>query len=226
MRWIIFCNQSDLVVDIHADCLGEVPEVHCPCCSACYDDATGDFDLNLFQVCSMLAIEDSNEVDRGVHCDCSGDGQMLSCDESCQSCNTDRTICTVNSYDQAFDDTGVWLSTKSTFQYVKGLNATVTFEYSPSEVGSGLSCSVSVDGEACDGCSYNFCTNNEFVTIQVSCDNVQGLGNYFSCTPGIEDEDFGPLTVFALQDPFLLDGCPPVFVHPRATAEYFGAYGR
>ena len=69
----LFCNQSTLLVDIESDCLGDSPEVVCPCCTGCHNDVSGEYVFDISQFCdTQKAI--FPEESRGAACDCAADG--------------------------------------------------------------------------------------------------------------------------------------------------------
>ena len=156
----------------------------------------------------------------GTFCDCLGSGvdTVSTCrDTSCQSCNRDGTVCSINErYNTRFDADGNLVYYNVTFQYVKGRNDTVVFEVTPVD----WQCNVTVNDEQCNSCRLEGC-GNRFLGFQgysVSCDNVinestgfhgGNAGGSFSLCGEERDDYDSPLTMFAVQDPVFRDGCPP-----------------
>lgn len=215
-----YCELSNKVPVIYADCLAEVD---CPCCTGCYDDMTGDFNLNQPQVCSSLALDYAEDEDRGLSCECSVNGLSLSCDESCETCNKEGTICASSSYEQAFDDAGEWLGINTTYKYTRGLNDTVVLGVSPivDVDAASVQCWASVNGNMCRSCTYRQCPSDGFLSIQVNCINLEGVGESGACA---SSDVSGPLSVVTLQDPFLREGCAPKFLRQVPTAPYLSFY--
>lgn len=215
-----FCALTTRVPVIYADC---VTEIDCPCCTGCYDDMTGDFNFNQPQVCSSLALDYEDDQDRGSACTCSDDGLSLSCNESCETCSKDGTICASSSYEQAFDVTGEWLGINTTYQYTRGVNGTLVLGVSWIEDvdGAAIQCWASVNGNMCRSCTYRQCPSDGFLSIQVNCGNVEGAGDSGACATS---DVSGPLSVVTMQDPFLREGCAPKFLRQVPTASYLSFY--
>lgn len=215
-----FCEVPTSVWTIEADCGGDDPEIDCPCCITCCDDISGNCTIDGVQACEVskgyfAAPGGRHFVDgAGATCECSineNNEAVLSCtDTECQSCNRDGSVCSVNSdYSFTFYPESVfWRQAVYSFQYVEGLNDTVTFRtWSESEeLASFNSCEVFVNGQKCNSCLWRTCLNVDGAW-EVNCENVAGAGRVDVCDQ--EPEDTGPLTVFALQDISLLQGCPP-----------------
>ena len=222
-----FCSQSDLDVYITADCLGDPPEVNCPCCASCKHDSTNQTVVNVSQACEIYANRlynnDDENAERGdVSCECIPEGSnnntRVSCVETCKTCSRDNNetakVCAINSgYGRIYDALGGRESSFSTFQYVEGRNDTVRFELSQ----SGL-CNVFVNDRQCKSCNAGECASDGFMTWTIDCDNVDGVGKFTPCSTGQrEGEDYGALTIFALSDPYLRDGCAPMLID-RSTS--------
>jgi Leucine rich repeat len=229
----VFCNRS-ILTKIDADCGGVEPPVECSCCTSCCDSLSGNCTSDGEAVClvekSWYEMENGLEYYElgGTECACTADTDSnttttaaaaaaegvatttLSCsDPQCQSCNLDGSVCSVNQlYQNTFDETGYRTHFHSTFQYVVGRNDTVTLDilFLPDFTST---CEVAVNGQVCNKCFDAICDDG-FGGIQVFCENVEGAGYVALCDEKTND-DFGPLTVFALQDSTYLQdlGCPP-----------------
>ena len=208
----IYCNQPKTTVKLRGDCLGDDPEVNCPCCAGCFDDRTGEYVQNISQVCELKAhkYEIFDGGSRGATCSCpTEDGYNMTCTESCESCTKDGSVCVKSTgYGFLLDDNGLNTATFNTFQYTNGIDDTVIEFRTNREL--SFSCSVLVNGEECRSCSSVTCRDN-YESYSIVCDNVLGSGPdavYDSCHGG-DYNPFGPLSIFTLQDPFLRHGCGP-----------------
>ena len=263
----IFCNNETATTTIlssslvlGADCLGENPQVNCPCCIECYNDRTGEYEINLSRNCDVIANQisiernDENRIisedDGGssssyepATCNCVNKGfgdieyyhNNITCNETCETCTIDGSICftitdrtIVLSEDHSYPE-----YTSSTFEYTKGVvsafpddnntirNVVVEVKiYRPPD-SLHIICSVRIDGQTCRSCSTSVCPNvggGEFQGWKVLCDNIDLYGVDTSSGTVVDPCDaslfdvttFGPLTLFALQDPYLRGtGCRP-----------------
>ena len=151
----------------------------------------------------------------------------LSCIENvdqtmkCESCNKDGTSCFITKdFEHTLTPTGETSLYKATFEYTVGSAKDVILEFEwrirNLDEGQDNRCQVSLNGDDCINCIYMLCVDNRFRGYVVDCSNIAYLdadGN--SKNAGTIDicdenpEDTGPLSLFALQDPFLVgDGCP------------------
>ena len=216
-----FCKASKGKIEVGSDCAAVPPDVDCPCCVICHDRAGGvDVDHNV--LCELdevrLTMQDSNEMERGTTCSCMTDDDertSLHCSETCQSCNINGTVCAVvDEFKRTYDNEGLRNSELVTYRYqATGSRDEVTFHNEwilNDEDIPFWHCTVSVNGNKCLQCNKVTCRDG-FSAYSVLCDNVDGVGNYYPCGENA-DED-GPLAVFALQDPLLLEssGCLPMF---------------
>jgi hypothetical protein len=216
----MFCNQTAVFTKIDADCAGAEPAVECPCCTSCCDSLSGNCTVKGEAVCLVEKSWYENENGRsyyesaGTVCECSvgSDSEngiaTLSCkDTQCQSCNQNGTVCSINErYQFSYDEAGSISYFHSTFQYVVGRNDTVTLDL---EILPDFTfiCEAAVNGQVCNECYFASCPD-QFTGVMVDCENVEDAGSVDLCRPERHDAD-GPLTVFALQDPVFLEGCPP-----------------
>jgi hypothetical protein len=180
---------------------------------------SGNCTLNVESVCRVEQswYEDEHGPEYyesgGTVCECSTDSDSdnnaaaaaaLSCmNTQCQSCNQDGTVCSVNvRYQTTYDDFGERIHYHATFQYVAGRNDTVTFDatYFPDYTSTF---EVAVNGRVCNDCYWAICDDG--FGGYVSCENVEGTGYIGLCDEKTQNDD-GPLTVFALQDPAFLQG--------------------
>jgi hypothetical protein len=123
----------------------------------------------------------------GTVCKCTTAGSQdnatttLSCrDTECQSCSPDETVCSINKhYQYSYGEETNWDTMKSTFQYVAGQNNTVTFE-ATLQPDQFLSCKITVNGQVCNSCYLAYC-NDEFLSVHVKCENVNGTGYLDVC---------------------------------------------
>ena len=186
----------------------------CSCCSSCCDDSTGECELNLQHVCDIAAqnmaigdVFDEGDTDHQSVCDCTEEGTSFTCTDSiCQSCTEDGTICGINTdYGHGLDEGGNIISYKTSFQYVKGRNETVTIEKSKMD---DVGCRVKVDGEECASCSMFSCADNA-VGVQADCTNVvEDEDAVHSTCTGLHDEG-GVLEVFHMFFSDSFSGCRP-----------------
>jgi hypothetical protein len=216
----MFCNQTSIFTKIDADCAGEEPAVECPCCTSCCDSLSGNCTINGEAVCQVEKSWFANETGPDYYesgetvCECTTGSNSdvgiatLSCkDTQCQSCNQNGTVCSINElYQYSYDEYGYHMHFHSTFQYVVGRKDTVTLDL---EILPDFTfiCEAAVNGQVCNECFFARCVD-QFSGILVNCENVEGAGSVDLCHPELNDTD-GPLTVFALQDPAFLQGCPP-----------------
>ena len=180
--------------------------------TSCYDDILEETHANHTQNCNIFAntlLDDQ----RGVTCNCVEGGRKLVCNETCQACNRDGTTCATNvGYGYEFDEDGIFNTSFSTFRY------DTSTDYTPVdtvniEVQSFTSfCKVFVNGELCRSCDYVSCVNG-FEGYYITCDNIEGVGNFNPCGMDYEDVSI-PLNIFAFQDPFVRDGCEPLLWPP------------
>ena len=193
-------------------------EVNCPCCTTCCHDSVDECEVNDEAICDLwvakFTVEGGpwHDPSRGTECECLDNGLTMSCtDTTCLSCTRDQSTCAANvDYGMTFSEThkGWWNGWNHTFQYVgTQFNETIVrFE------AIGYKCFVYInhDGngqeQQCRSCLRRWCDDG-FWGFEVLCDNVDGVGNLNLCD-GSSDDD-GLLTIFALQDPLLLDGCLP-----------------
>ena len=213
-----FCHENPFTKLI-ADCAtNSTPRVECPCCISCCDNVAKSCDTNFPAICEMdkatYELEGGgNYVDgAGTKCECSGetkdDMTLLCSEEECVTCNKDGTICAKN-VNFAYSDyagAGVRNYYNVTFQYVTGLNDTVTLEKWGNN-DSDNECMVTVNGEVCDSCKEYECKENDGLGFDIVCDNIDGVGSLFACKSA--RYGYGPLAIFELGDPFLRTGCPP-----------------
>ena len=215
-----FCNQTSST-SITGDCLGDDPEVLCPCCSSCSNDITGEAVLNLPRVCDIKAMNyeaiDHNDEVRASTCSCplEGMGHNLSCTETCETCSKDGAVCFTNTgYSMDIDDGGILTRTHSQFVFTKGrLSETVVVDFWDHKEGGNINvptCSVFLNGEECSSCAYFKCSNG-FSAWVVDCSNFDDIGGYYTpCElPPDNYDDYGAVAVFAMQDEFLRSGCRP-----------------
>ena len=163
----------------------------------------------------------------------------MRCQENCESCTTDGSTCAVNlDYGFTYDEYGTKIGSRSVFQYTTGQwsggrnnnqtipPTTVVIETHLQEVHGFEICSVYVNGQKCHSCDELMCSDG-FQGFDVNCENVLlppiptiDSGDMPASEAGFVGSvgpcdgrtgDVGPLTVFALQDPTLVAGCPPIF---------------
>jgi Leucine rich repeat len=215
----MFCNKAAVLTRITADCGGVDATVECSCCTSCCDSSSGNCTFNREAACLVDKSWYDNEngtkyyESAGTVCECTTDSDRsngivtLSCkDAQCQSCDLNGTVCSMNEHYQfSYDDTGYTGNFKSTFQYVVGRNDTVRIEYT-THPDIPRTCEVIVNGQVCNECFYAQCPD-QYTGVMVDCENVQGAGTLDFWNPKPGDLD-GPLAVFVLQDPALLQGCP------------------
>ena len=233
-----FCDRNDLFTQIDADCgvimdengKDNEPEVDCPCCATCCNDASGECVANLQGVCAIHLNNHEHEDGRlyfensGTICNCESEGDdvddkknnngninrnfTLSCaDTQCETCNKEGTVCAINQdyqYEYNGDD-GSEAYYKATFQYTVGRDDVVIFEEFKNV--EQFECVVSVNGQRCRNCLRQYCDRNGYHAYKVDCENVPGAGNVDACDEILEDD--GALAIIALQDFVFLDGCPP-----------------
>jgi hypothetical protein len=155
--------------------------------------------------CSRLGFQLENErgsffeESRGTVCECTKEGQVLSCSDAsatCQSsfCNANDTICArTTDYGYTIDKDGTPVSWSSTFTYVSGREDVVMVEQSLVD----FTCQVSVNGEPCRSCAPITCRGNGLESYVIVCDNVVGAGSAELCGGGHEEEG-SAWTVFDL----------------------------
>lgn len=162
-----FCS-SILTTSITADCGGNVAGIDCSCCSGCCEGEVCD--INLFGVCEARAGGFEVQAEKEATCTCTSDGSTLECNNACQSCNRDRSVC-VESRDYGYTfnaTTGEPLVFSSTLQYVTGLTDTVEFTSDFEEE----ECVVSINGQECTQCSLSACADGN-LGLFVDCQNIE-----------------------------------------------------
>jgi hypothetical protein len=217
----VFCQQPlELFSKIDADCGGMEPQVECTCCTTCCDSSSGNCTIDKEAVCLVEKSWHEHPNGREYHesagtvCECTTTDSednattTLSCrDTQCQSCNPDETVCSINEhYQYSYGEETNWDTMKSFFQYVVGRNDTVTIE-STRQRDQFFTCTITVNGQVCNSCYTAFCSD-EFRSVHVNCENVDGAGSLHLCDDNGINLD-GPLAVFAFQDPSYVEGCPP-----------------
>ena len=207
-------DESNFLFAVSADCYGNDPKVDCPCCASCYDEAMGEVVWKPDIGCKLYAKSFEVLEDRSMDCTCLDGGYTLSCTEGCMACDHNRSICVQRrNFTEVYDSVGAKMYTESTFRYAEGRNDEVLVHYNWNADASDNVCRVFLNGgQECESCTIVRCMNN-FQAVSVICDNVDGVGNYNPCNEFDADGtvDNGPLSLFALQDPFLRDGCAPWF---------------
>ena len=235
-----FCSQGEIVWAIESDCgvsnNDTSPFMDCPCCVKCCDGhaaipgviSENDPTCRINHLGACEVEKATIEVEGGVEfiegagtvCDCVSannpddpEDVVISCvDTECISCNRDRSVCAKNigfTRDN-FNETLVTKASTVTFQYVVGLNnETVSLRQWKRGLDDQVeNCEVTVNDQKCNGCSWRACPSG-FRGFEVNCENIPGVGRSDVCDQ--DPQDKGLLTVFALQDPALLNGCPPRF---------------
>ena len=179
--------------------------------TSCYDGILNETYVNHTQNCNISANTLRDDY-RGVSCNCIEGGRKLVCNETCQTCNRDGTICATNfGYGYDFDEEGLFDTSFSTFRYDTNTENTPV-DTVKIEVQFSSLCEVIVDGELCRSCGYVSCVNG-FEGFRITCDNIEGVGNFNPCGMDYEDVSI-PLNIFAFQDPFVRDGCEPLLWPP------------
>ena len=149
----------------------------------------------------------------------SNSSTSLSCVDDCEICDHNRTLCAINTgYGFQFEEeTGFKNYFTSTYQYTKGRNETVTFEYFDGGFDtSEWSCHIRINGKLCNSCTHVNCEGN-FPAYDVRCENVLGddvddiLSSVSSCELHDEPNIDGPLAIFVFQQPNWRVGCAPRF---------------
>jgi hypothetical protein len=212
-------NQTAIFPYVDTDCGGVDPEVECSCCAGCCDS----FACIINKTNACLSKKSQYDSPKGLQyiesagtvCECISsdidDEISFSCmDTQCQSCNLDGTVCSINKQYQLRSphdaDSPYLLKFHATYQYVVGRNDTVTLETTQLP-DAFITCEVTVNGQVCNSCFFSEC-NDGFFVVQIGCNNVEGAGSTDMCDEKRNGDD-GPLAVFALQDPLLLQGCRP-----------------
>ena len=225
-----FCDETSGRVDVRSDCGGNVTSVDCSCCAVCHDPVTIAVDVDYNALCQLDIMNEStssevNELQRGRACSCVNDTSAfvsLSCTETCKSCNSNGTVCAVAAeFERTYQDSGFHLSDIIKYRYEGGSDDIVTFQNVQDSNVENLplwECSVFVNNTKCRECNRVTCRDG-FSAYTVLCDNLEGVGNYYPCD--YENDTEGPLAVFALQNPRLLDesGCPPMLIQILESEE-------
>jgi len=198
----LFCTQEDMTVVLKADCSGDNATT-CTCCSTCCADGENCIPI-LPVICETRAAVYESYTTRGTSCSCLQNSTVLSCEDTCESCNLDGTVCAKSAqYGKTFDEaTGEAISFQNTLQYTLGPSETLTF----SHLKDAIDCEVYVNGEKCTTCAFTTCQSG-LAGYEISCKNIGGP-DINTCHN--EQSDAGYLEVFYLTDPSLLSGCLPV----------------
>ena len=203
-----YCDEPNLHQIIDADCGGDDPEVPCACCATCCVDESASCETNLPVVCDMTRKQVESNDYRGRTCQCDEFGRTLTCSERCESCSFDGSVCaTAVETGFEFEDEGAYGRFWTTWEYTKGRVGTVRFEQTPNEQGMWVF-EVFVNGEQCN-VAYGSVCGDQFSTIHVNCDNVDGAGTLDMCSGEVAE---GLLAIFSLQDVNLVrgDSCRPI----------------
>ena len=130
-----------------------------------------------------------------VSCNCGSnfaiDGSNLFCNDACQYCNADQSVCGFESYGVTYNSVGSIVATAQTFSYLQGRTELIFMErngcVSGSEGANGevtneplpfqnddlicSGCNVYVDGQKCSTCSLTTCLDGT-QQPDFNCDNI------------------------------------------------------
>jgi hypothetical protein len=235
----LYCTLT--LVQLSADCGGASPTVICPCCDKCCDPDSGNCVLTVWGACKLdqqrfetpSSNDNDNDTDNswyqqgaGTTCSCVGTGEgatfqansLVCTDTTCQSCTLDGSKCSVNQdYGFGYNSNGIRTDYTVTFQY-QGVNKDAVLVLEKRYFSNGdSSTAVFVNGLFCATAGEEQCaaTNDDDALKGYFADcNTSFLtaGSFDLCAATQPDDIMtGPLAVFALQDPALLQGCPPRF---------------
>jgi hypothetical protein len=156
-----------------------------------YDYSAGDFGLTVKEssACSDdLEIQELSGIESGSECECTMDTEtgfqtLLCWYKDCVYCNTDETVCLLDSFGSTYDSLGAIVV--QGFQYVRGLSEAI-FIFSSVDWATGDQvCTVTVDGEKCDSCEVTFCADEFGLYLGegaiIQCENIAGGASYNTC---------------------------------------------
>ena len=210
-----------LGVIVDGDCGGPAPEVDCTCCAKCCDDITGTCDYNVTVACQAEHVTLFEQVvNRGTVCTCQESSNPQDCfvddwntvttcapkttglcDDSCESCNQDGSICAIaTDYGWNYYDSGYWYQYHATIQYTKGRHETILFEYVDWPF---WEYKVYIDGVQCNNIVASTCPDGS-ASYTIDCANVDGESVLNTCD--IFDTG-GALEVFSYE--FKQSDCKP-----------------
>jgi hypothetical protein len=211
----VFCSQGNLTTVLRGDCLGDDPTI-CTCCSTCCIDGE-DCETVLPAVCAVRSAVYESYVDRGTSCECAQNSTVLSCVDTCETCNVDGSVCVKGiNYGTTFDEeSGVPILFQATLQYTVGRDETLSFTHVP---GADV-CEVTVNGEKCEFCGFIQCSSSQ-LGYQVTCSNI---GGPIASTCSNLNDSVGYLEVFYLADRGFASGCPLVLSDYSTVTDYVEA---
>ena len=120
------------------------------------------------------------------HDNISGNGATLTCNDACQYCNQDLSICGFNQIGESYGPSGKIVGQTMAFRYDKGPSSTTIFtQYlGCTEASNGqvtcTSCNVFVNATQCDSCQLNTCSNGQ-QEPSFNCGNVESGAVYNLC---------------------------------------------
>jgi hypothetical protein len=202
----VFCNTTvypdlPLPTGLSADC----DEVDCPCCTDCWDDATGERIVYVNLICENKKVDFQNDFPAfGTNCTCLDDGYTLACENTqCEPCNSDGTVC-LDNYDYGIDyqEYGLDNLVRCKMRYLSGPHDATEIEYY-FDVQKD-SCTLVMNGTDCNFCDVATC-NDEFQGLRADCSNIEVGAVYDDCDPSLTG---GDLLRF-LRPEFMKSDCPP-----------------
>jgi hypothetical protein len=114
-------------------------------------------------------------------CECSGNSSSatLTCsDPTCpMSCNRDYTVCWKDTFATVFDADGQQASIFYSKTYMEGRDEVVTWEGR----GSYDTCSMTVNGVACNSCGTTSCSEQDYEAETVDCENIESGASFDTC---------------------------------------------
>jgi hypothetical protein len=134
----------------------------------------------------VKAFEEENKYDS---CECTpgsvDSSATLTCSnsESCpRSCNLDNTVCWTESDVSTFDADGQRSLLSEIRTYIEGRDEVVAWEGRFNDT-----CSMTVNGVACNSCGYTTCGNSN-VAPAVDCENIEVGASFDTCLGSIEGQ--------------------------------------
>jgi hypothetical protein len=135
------------------------------------------------------------EEDGMLRCECTGSdaGATLTwTDSRCpMSCNSDYTVCWLDSFGVVFDANGQESSRIEINTYTEGRDEVVIWEGPASET-----CRMTVNGTACNSCGYITCPTTGYLQPAVDCENIEQGAFFDFCTDYFVQGQVGVLQAF------------------------------
>jgi hypothetical protein len=142
------------------------------------------------------AINEDNLSDTGLECKCETveGGVTLICVDACAYCNSDDTVCGINSAQAFYDnDTGIRTAIGGVFKYELGLKGTLAVENigctedDNGRIISCQTCNVYANNHLCNSCDFKTCPDGRVEEI-MDCSNIEPGAIFDFCDEVVIEE--------------------------------------